>query len=520
MPFLPYEQHQMTFLPPSLDELIPADDLVRVVDAFVESLPTSGVEALFVADLGRPLYHPRMMLKVILYAYSQKVYSCRRIAKALRQNVCFMWLAARQTPEFNTINRFRSVYLAPCLDEVFPHLARFLLDKKYIKGEDYFVDGTKVEADANRHSFVWRKNTERYSEAVRERARQIMAEARAIDEAEDRELGADRDLLERGDPAAKLTAEEIARAARGCSKAAEEVGEKQAQKSLKRAAKSLEEEAEKLGRYEEQAKTLGGRNSYSKTDTDATFMRMKNTKDILPAYNLQIGGEGGFVLCFSLSQNSSDARSFVDHMAELARLVGGVFKPRRVMADAGYGHEENYECLKKNKIGNFLKDPRWWRARKGKLRPFEKESFGYDKENDRYVCPMGESLRPRAGDIKTTTYHSGYISQSQIYACGACASCPKQSECVYEEGKNRTIQRSAKLEEGRQEARANLDSEIGEELRKRRGVEIEAPFGDLKHNQGVRRTRLRGKIKARIDLGWAIMAGNLRKIWKLESKPG
>lgn len=550
MPFQSYEQGQMLLLPPSLDELVPQGDLARVVNAFVDSLAPRVVEEPLASKRGRPSYHPRAMLKAILYAYAQRMYSCRVIAKAMRQNVCFMWLCAGARPDFNTVNRFRSDYLAECLDGVFAGLCELLLEKGYVKGEEYFVDGTKLEADTRKHACVWRKNTKRFKEAVRARCREILREADALNLEEDEAYGG-RDLPERGEGAG-LAPEEIARAARQVEEQAEDEAlapegiagaalqaEEQAEdagltsEDIERAARELEEraegaageergkllrqgaqlskEAQKMREYERQEQVLGERNSFCATDTDATMMRMKNG-ELRGGYNLQIGTENQFVLGWSLGQNANDAASFIDHM-ERREEVGLTTTPGCVVADAGYGSEENYTYLEKNEIGSYVKYRDWFREQKGKLRPYEKGSFRYDEQRDVYVCPQGKELAPDA-ETQEWVAKSGFVSTVKTYRCAQCADCPVRNACTTAQA--RTVQRIERFERQKAQARESLASPRGEELRKRRGWEVETPFGDMKHNMRYVRTRLRGLAKATADVGYVLMSWNLRKMWRLQ----
>jgi len=172
-------KHQYQLLPPSLDELIEKDHIVRVVDEFVTSLSPAICDRAFKGG-GAPSYHPQMMLKIILAAYSSKIFSSRQIAKAVRQDVTFMWLSGMQRPSFNTINRFRSDYFRDILSDVFTELLNFFHDRNYISFSDYFVDGTKLEADAGKYSPVWKKNTKRYKAAVQSRVKKLLSEIDAL----------------------------------------------------------------------------------------------------------------------------------------------------------------------------------------------------------------------------------------------------------------------------------------------------------------------------------------------------
>ena len=150
--FQSYAPDQLV-LPMDLQELIPSRHVVRVVNSAIDGIPEATFEAPYVGG-GRPPYHPKMLTKVIVYAYTQRLYSSRQIAKALREQVPFMWLAARQTPDFRTINRLRGERLKTLIDRIFSEVLQQLIAAGYAKLENYFVDGTKIEANANRYTFV------------------------------------------------------------------------------------------------------------------------------------------------------------------------------------------------------------------------------------------------------------------------------------------------------------------------------------------------------------------------------
>jgi len=158
--FKPYTQNQAMLLPPRLEELIPEGHLVRVVNEMIDAIDIDPLERQYKGG-GTSAYHPRMLLKVIIYAYTQRVFSSRRIAKELRENVNYMWLSGMTQPDHRTINRFRGEIMKKVVEEVFYGIVEQLLDMGYVDLERYFVDGTKLEANANRYSFVWRKSTKK-----------------------------------------------------------------------------------------------------------------------------------------------------------------------------------------------------------------------------------------------------------------------------------------------------------------------------------------------------------------------
>ena len=163
--FKPYVMDQPSLLPADLEELIPEKHLVRTVHGAIEQIDLSVLYQQYEGG-GASSYHPKMMLKVLVYGYTEKLYSSRKISKALRENVNFMWLSGQSRPDFRTINRFRGEVMKNIIGEVFAKVLELLIEQGHVKLEDYFVDGSKLEANARRHTAVWAKNTKRYKELV------------------------------------------------------------------------------------------------------------------------------------------------------------------------------------------------------------------------------------------------------------------------------------------------------------------------------------------------------------------
>ena len=395
---------QQLLLPPNLSELIPGDDPVRVVNRVVNQLDQNILYKPFTRERGQPPYHPAMMMKLLIYGYTQKVYSCRRLEKATKRDINFMWLCAYQQPDFITINRFRGKYFKKILEEVFTQVVLILLEEGYIKGEEYFVDGTKLKADANKYKVVWKKNTERYKDAARRRASEIINEANELNDLEISE---------------NLDSESLAQSSEKIENSIDESrDEKKVQRRKKSLSKKLKTESEKVGKYENQEKIPEERNSYSLTDTDATFMRMKND-ETLPAYNLQVGTENGFVLGVSVHQTANDGKVFKDHMEKRNREPIG--KPKTVIADAGYGYRRNYEYLDSNEIEACVKYPGYWAEEKDE----KKNRYKYYKfkmnEAGEIHCPAGHRMR-REDDL--------LHFDTSNYMCDFCSNCPAKTECI------------------------------------------------------------------------------------------
>lgn len=280
-------------------------------------------------------------------------------------------------------------------------------------------------------------------------------------------------------------------------------------KQLRKASRQLKKDAGQLAGYEEQERQLGDRNSYSKTDPDATAMRMKSD-ELRPGYNVQVMSENGFIVGASVSQNANDGTSFIPRMEEMESAL--LPQPEEIVADAGYGHEEVYEYLENRSIDSYIKYPSYHaeKSKRSKYK-FHYSRFGYDKTNDVFICPLGRQLY--FIEEREARNKSGFLVQQREYQCSACSDCPYKSQCT-NSSVGRTLTVNMNLRRHQQKARDNLEGSYGESLRKRRGHEIETVFGDWKHNLKFQRFQLRGLDKVRAELFFHSLAYNMRKIMK------
>jgi len=502
--FKPYHQHQTELLPPSLEELIPERHLVRVVNRFIEQMDLSALFGSYRGG-GTSSYHPRMMLKVLIYAYVSKIYSSRQIAKALREQIPFMWLSGNNRPDFRTLNRFRGERMKGVVDEVFSSLMELLVETGHVNLSTYFVDGSKFRADANKNSYIWRKNTLRYKARNQAAIQALLSEIDAQNAAEESRYG-DRDLEELGETS-ELNSGMLETRIRELN---ERLAARPKDRALKRVVRKLEQEClPRQKKYEDQEQRLQGRNSSSKTDADATFMRRKDDR-LLPSYNVMLGTETQFIVGYSVHQQPSDSAVFMAHMEKSSVLRKGHL-PAAVVGDAGFGSEENYHFLEQQGIENYLKYNTFHREQGLKYRQdkFRKENFQYDEASDSYQCQGGRRLEYLKSERSTT--QNGYKTEEKIYECKDCSGCPFESRCCRAQG-NRRIQVRPALDRYRQQARDNLKSEYGRKLRAQRSVDVETVFGDIKQNGQYRRIRLRGLDKVNLEFGLLSIAHNLKKI--------
>jgi transposase len=542
--FKEYTQGQVVLLPTDLETQIPPKHLVRVVNSAIEKMDLSALLAQYKGG-GTSSYHPKMLLKVLVYAYTQQLYSSRKIAKALRENIYFMWLSGNQQPDFRTINRFRSEVVKDVIEKIFTAVLELLIEGGYIKLENYFLDGTKMEANANKYSWVWGKSTRRYKRKLQEKVKELIGEIEEVNEAENAEYG-ERDLEELGPDesldSAKLEQkiQELNQRLKAQSKkpldpqaetpqpGESEPNQAKSPKPKKRrgrrgksklqkaedALKKLETDClPRQKKYEDQEQKLAGRNSYSKTDVDATFMRMKDdymrNGQLKPGYNLQMGTEGQFVVGFSVHQRPGDPGCLVPHLKGVKKQLGRL--PRNVIADSAYGSEENYAYLEQEQVGNYLKYNTFGKEQRPRYKPnpFAVDQMAYDAEKDELICPAGKRLSYQYSTHPKT--ENGYRGERRCYEAQECTGCPLKVLCTKAQG-NRKAYLGLQLKAWRQQARENLTSEQGQKLRSLRGVEVESVFGRLKEDWGFRRFLLRGIEKVKTEFGLLCIAQNMAKL--------
>jgi transposase len=507
--FKPYQQDQLSLLPPSLEELIPPEHLVRKVNQVIEEMGVAGLIGRYKGG-GASSFHPKMMLKVLVYGYTQRVYTSRRLAKALREDVNFMWLSGGNRPDFRTINRFRGEILKGTIDEVFVAVLEYLLEAGYVKYENYFVDGTKIESSANKYQWVWAKSTKRNHEKLEEKVRGLLKDIEEANDAENEEYGED-DLEELGEKGQGQDSEKLKQLV---EKLKEKLKQEPKDRKLAKAVKTLEKDyLPRKEKYEEQEKIFQGRNSFAKTDPDATFMRMKEDHmrngQLKPGYNVQIGTEGQFVVGYSLHQRPGDTSCLIPHLEKVRKQIGKL--PKRVIGDAGYGSEENYTYLERKGVEGYLKystfdqeQKRSWRKKR-----FRVENFPYDPSRDEFFCPNQKSFTYQYSRVVHTD--NGFETTVRQYACSDCGGCPWKEECTRSPG-NRWIQVNPQLIHYRQAASERLSSSLGKKLRSQRYTDVETVFGRLKHNWGFRRFYLRGLEKVNVEWGLLSMAHNIAKM--------
>ena len=512
--FRSYDPDQTLLFPQRIDRDIPKDDPVRILKSVIESLDLSGFKKLY-HERGRSPYHPKMMLMVILYSYMNNVYSCRKIEKLLYRDIYYIWLSGYQKPDFATINRFRN-RVKNEIGHIFTLLVLILVEKGFVTLEVEYLDGTKIESKANKYTFVWRKIVERNREKLLEKIRVLLQQ---INEQMAQDKAADVDTLELTPQTLCEISKEF-KEALGSTPEAKTKEEKAAQRGKNKMFKELERHGEKLAEYNSRLEQMEGRNSISKTDPSATFMRMKEDAmcngQTKPGYNLQISSENQFITDFALFPNPTDTLTFIPFLGSFPGRYGRF--PKRVVADSGYGSEENYRFMDEAGIEGFVKYNRFHLEHRPRYKPdtFHPDSLYYNEEGDYYICPMGQRMS-RTGTLQTRT-EGGYISQSACYRAIRCKGCPLRCLCYKAKANQRTIRVNHRLNAYKRKACELLTSEEGIKERGRRCIEPEAVFGQMKSNMAYRRFRHMGKDKVVMDFTFFAIAFNIKKLCSMMRK--
>lgn len=505
--FKDYNQQQSWLFPPSIEELIPQDHPVRIVNGVIEQLDLRLLVKEYSTE-GKPGYHPKMLLKVMVYAYMDNIYSSRKIEKAMRENINFMWLSGNQMADHNTIARFRSQKLKGIFKYIFKQVVMLLAEEGLISLKEVFTDGTKIESIAGRYTFVWGNAIKTRKEKMAEQLEQMWIYAQSIADEEDRDptppefKSIDKEKIEQ---TAKKIEQIISKNPKASAKAKAKL--RYIQKNF----------PENLDKYEEQENIMQDRGSYSKTDPDATFMRMKDDHmqngQLKPAYNVQVSSESQFVIHYTLHQTTNDLNTLKPHLESFENLYE--FLPEQLTADAGYGSEENYDLLEEKnvetyvKYNTFDKEQGILKSKRKKINEdFYRDTLHYNEEKDQYTCPMGQPM-VKINDRQRKT-KTGFTQTSSLYQARNCKGCPVRGTCFKAKG-NRIVERNHNLERHKIKVRENLLSEIGEIKRKQRTADVEPVFAHIKSNRNFKRFTHRGISKCELEFGLHALAHNLRK---------
>ncbi|WP_143318646.1 IS1182 family transposase [Clostridium sp. HBUAS56017] len=500
--------HQIGF-PIKTEIMIPKDDPVRLLYEVTEGLDYSKLYKAYSTKGRNPAIAPETLFRVLVYGYMNNLYSSRQLETACRRDINFMWLLQGQkAPDHNTIARFRSDRLSDCMNDLFNQLVIKLDELQEIGYKNVFIDGTKIEANANKYTFVWKKATNKFETKLQEKIRSTLEILKA-------DFNLKFEMID-GKITVKYAEEILSLLSK--IKSEENIdfvyGKGKRKSKLQKFTEQIDDFIEKQSKYDEYNSIFNGRNSFSKTDKDATFMHMKEdhmrNSQLKPGYNIQIGVEGEYIVGVDVSSERSDQLTFIPFLEKLNSNLPQKFQ--NVIADAGYESEENYCYLDKNKQNSYIKPQMYEKMKSKKFKNdiSKRENMTYDEEEDFYICANGKRLIPIGTRNKKSK--SGYESETTIYECLDCGDCPYRSKCNKSKG-NKRLHVSKNFMAKREQSLINITTPEGKLLRMNRSIQIEGVFGVLKEDHRFRRFLTRGTKNIKIEFLLLSFGYNINKLW-------
>lgn len=501
-------------LPLNIDYLIPNNDSVRLLSQFVEEMDLSDLYMTY-SKLKENLASPRKLLKIMIYGYMNKLYSSRDIEKACYRDINFMYLLeGSKVPDHSTFARFRSLHFAPCATRILSEVTNFLYEIGEISGDSIFIDGTKIEAYANKYTFVWKKAVTKNLNKLLIKIADLASECEELFGIKSgyNKIIKLKDIKKLRKKLYELKKAEGIQFVHGCGKR---------KTALQRSIEKLEEYTIKLKEYTKKIHTCGSRNSYSKTDNDATFMRMKEDAmkngQLKPAYNLQHGVDSEYITWLAIGPQPTDTTTLIPFLKGMEQNLN--FKYLKIVADSGYESEENYSFIEENNQLSFIKPSNYEisKTRKYKNDISKIENMTYNYDGDYYICKNNRKLY--AQNIITRKSKTGYRSHKTIYECSDCSNCNYKKECIKGrnckiplEERNKKLETAKKFNRQRKEDLKRILSVEGCILRMNRSIQAEGSFAQLKQDMGFRRFLSRGKENVLAESILLALAHNINKL--------
>jgi transposase len=500
-----YSENQREYqlvMPLNLEEIIPEDDSVRLLSQILDELDYGELNRAYSALGRKPATPPRVMFKVMVYGPHCGIFSSRKLESACRRDVNFRWLLeGYPAPSKSTIAEFRQKRLQGAIEGLFNQLALVLYRMGETSFDHLFVDGTKIEADANKYSFIWKGSVNK------DQTRRDAKETVFLKEINDRYGFGHKDIEEAATHLVRMAVD---------SKITFVHGKGQRKTQLQRDTEQVAELLEKKQRYEDYQATFRGRSSFSKTDTDATFMHMKDdhmrNSQLKPGYNVQIGVSGEYIVGVDISSERSDQLTLIPLLERMESGLGQ--RHDSIIADAGYESEENYTYLENHDQRGFIKPQNYEKSKSCKYRnnKYIKENMPYDAERDSYTCPADRRIVAGYDCIRKSK--SGFESTVTHYQCESCAGCMLRDKCFRSKypDKNREFEVSKTFRRQRQSATERITSQEGTLLRINRSIQVEGAFAVIKEDYAFRRFLTRGTENVRTEMLLMAMGYNLFRL--------
>ena len=504
-------------MPIYISDFLDICDPVLTFDEFMEGIDLKKyLKVLPEHDTGRTRYNPVNMLKTVLFGFMTNGYmSLRELEDSCRVNIRFMYLMDHDTPSYRTFGYFINEVIADSIEDLFHGMNKVIFDKEKVDLNHLYIDGSKFEANANRYSWVWKKSTEKsryrlYGKitALLEEMNVVLAPSGMVipTNAEYVPQGL-REILDRYHHLLALD-EDTFVYGRGHHKT---VYQRQYEK--------LKEYADRLEEYIEKTRICGDhRNSYSKTDHSATFMRIKRdymgNDQLLPAYNVQIGVADEYIAVADVNQYRSDMDCFVPLMEKFKSIYGHY--PKYPVGDAGYGSYNNYIFCGQNGMEKYMKFPMYRKETKDRKYhedPFRAVNFKIDGDG-RLRCPNGKAFHFA---YRKNVRGNRYGRQEEVYVCEDCAGCPYARQCKKTD-KNRSIRINEELTAMHEEVIGNLESIHGALLRMNRSIQAEGTFGIMKNDRWYKRVVRRGMDAVKLEVFLVCIGHNLYKYYNKQMR--
>ena len=449
------------------------------------------------------------MLKTVLFGFMDEGYiSLRRLAENCRVNLRYMYLMEDETPSYHTFGDFINNELCDSIENIFNEINRVIFEKDNVDLDHIYIDGSKFEANANKYTWVWKKATEKnryklYSKITAlfdEINSQLCYYGAKIQTNTEYAIEYMEDTLNNFKALYNIDESEFVH-----GKGRHKTWEQRNYELLKAYTEKLKEYAEKMNICGE------NRNSYSKTDPSATFMRMKKdymgNDQLLPAYNVQVGVADEYIAVVDINQYRSDMDCFVPLMEKFNETYG--FYPKSPVADAGYGSYNNYIYCQEHGMEKYMKFPMYKKETKDKKYhndPFRAVNFRIDENGD-IRCPNDKKF---VFQYRKNVKGNNYGRQEEIYQCEDCSGCPYAYKCKKTQN-NRTIRLNEELTSIHQEVLDNLESIQGALLRMNRSIQAEGTFGIIKYDRWYKRMVRKGLKSVKLEIYLISIGHNLYK---------
>lgn len=499
-------------LPLELETIIPKNDSVRLLSQFVEEMDLTDLYSTY--DRINSL-SPRTLLKIVLYSYMNGDYSSRSMELNCKRDINFMFLLeGHSAPDHATLARFRSIHFAPCSKRILAEVSNILFDLGEISGETIFIDGTKIEANANKYTFVWKKAVTKNQAKLLIKLADFVAECEQL-----YDIKIVYGNVIKIKHLKRLRKKLYALKNAGNITFVHGIGKRKT--PLQKSIEALEEALSKLKEYTQKIHICGERNSYSKTDNDATFMRMKEDAmgngQLKPAFNLQHGVDSEYITWLTIGPQPTDTTTLIPFLKDAEQHLK--FKYKNITADAGYESEENYLFLEANNQIAFIKPANYEisKTRKYKNDIGKIENMEYDKISDFYTCKNNRKLT--VSHIRHNKTKTGYVSEKTIYTCENCNDCSYKSDCI--KGNNcktplgertKVLQVVKTFIKHRKEDLERIISDEGVLYRMNRSIQAEGSFGDTKQDMQFRRYLSKGTANVLAESTLLAIARNINKL--------